>query len=294
MRGRSILTMAVLALVATACGRPAVQGVEDEGYRALVPSSIQLEQPAADGLPGGFAPLREAGIDIIEIVIAGDDLTVFIDGDEAFSRRVENRLTVGDSEGSGPFKGAKEVLVLGEEPLVLPGLTIEQPVVWPGSFDGSPVITVKTWDSDEGGPVVTCGADEWCLLLSSGVDPVGRYEDANNPALDENPIASIEVSETAIEFILDSGERVEMPREGESVTESCGLSETFVWDVPAEVGLTIDEAGVVQAACSTTPGDVLLHIFGRADMPVLAQLDPMFGGEWCRISGDCLMFVAAP
>lgn len=125
---------------------------------------------------------------------------------------------------------------------------------------------------------MSCGADERCLLLSSGVDPVGRYEDANNPELDENPVASIDVSETAVEFMLDSNERIRMSREGESLTRSCGLSETTVWDIPAEVGLEMDDPVLVQAACPTTPGDMMLHIFERADMPVLAPLDARFGG----------------
>jgi hypothetical protein len=268
--------------------------VGDGSYRALVPTSAQFTEPEADGIPGGFIPLRDAGVDAIEVIISGDDVTMLLDGREAVSRRVEERLVVRDSEGSGPFKAEKEVLVLGEEPLVVGGLTIDRPVVWPGSFEGSPIITVKPRDPDERGPVVSCGADDGCPLLSSGVDPVGRYEDANNPELDENPIAWITVSETAVEFMLDSNERIRMSRESETFTRSCGLSETFVWDVPTGVGLEMDDPVLVQAACPTTPGDVMLHIFERTDMPVLAPLGPKFGGEWCPPSADCLMFVPAP
>lgn len=51
-----------------------------------------------------------------------------------------------------------------------------------------------------------------CLLLTSGVDPVGGYEDANNPALDENPIAMIEATATSIGFTLDADRTVETTR----------------------------------------------------------------------------------
>lgn len=137
---RTALIVTAVGLVIASCGEPAGEVVGDGSYRALVPSSIQFAEVEADGIPGGFIPLREASVDTIEMIISGDDVTVLLDGREVISRRVEERLVVRDSEGSGPFKAEKEVLVLGEDPLVLAGLTIDRPVVWPGSFEGSPVV----------------------------------------------------------------------------------------------------------------------------------------------------------
>ncbi len=283
-----------LTVVSTSCGGAVANMVADGSYRALVPSSVQFEQSGAEGIPGGFAVLRSDGVDSIGVIVDGDDVTFVVDGQEVTSLRVRERRIVVDSEGSGPFKGQKEVLILGGETLTLAGLTIDRPVIWPGSFEGSPVITVKSEDPDERGPVVSCGADEACLILSSNVDPAGRYEDANNPELNENPVAVIVVAGSEIVFTLDSGEEVRTSRQGESLIRSCGLAETFVWDVPRDVGLTMNDPVLVQAACPTTPGDTVLHIFERSDMPVLVPFDASWAGEWCRPSADCLMFVPAP
>lgn len=281
-------------VVLTSCGGAVVNPVDDGSYRALVPTSEQLEQPGAEGIPGGFPVLRAEGAESIEMIVDGDDVTVIADGHHVTSRRVQERRAVVDSEGSGPFRAQKEVLVLGVEPLRIAGLVIDRPVIWPGSFEGSPVVTVKSEDPGERGPVVSCGADEACLVLSSGVDPIGRYEDANNPELNENPVATVVISDSDIVFNLDSGEAVRINREDEAFTRSCGLSETFVWSVPENVGLEMEDPVLVQAACLGTPGDTRLHIFERSDMPVLVPFDPTSGGEWCPPSADCLMFVPAP
>jgi hypothetical protein len=181
VRRRAGLALALLSLVVSACGRPVVYEVEDGVYRALVPSAEQFEDDGARGIPGGFASLRETGINLVELTLEGDDVTFRLDGKNVVTRKIVDHLIVRDREGSGPFKAEKELLVLGNEPLVVGGLSITEPVVWPGSFEGSPVITVKSRDPEERGPGVSCRADEQCLLLSSGVDPTGRYEDANNP-----------------------------------------------------------------------------------------------------------------
>ena len=293
MRTR-LVVLAVISMALVSCGGPVRGQVSDASYQSLVPSIEQFATPEGADIPGGFVLLGESGVAMVEMQINGDQVKWFLDGEEVAQRTVEERMVVRDSEGSGPFKAEKEVLVLGDEPLVLASLIIERPVVWPGSFEGDPVVTVKSRDPDERGPVVSCGAEELCLLLSAGFDPVGRYEDANNPELDENPLASIRVTETAIEFTMDSDQEVSVSREGELWTRSCGFSETFVWDVPAEVGIGMDDPVLVQAACPTAPGDQLLHIFERADMPDLVPIGPEFGGEWCRPSPDCLMFVPAP
>ena len=293
MRAR-VVVAAVISMALVSCIEPVREKVSGESYQSLVPSIGQFATPEGSDIPGGFVPLGESGVAMVEMQINGDQVRWFLDGEEVAKRTVEERMVVRDSEGSGPFKAEKEVLVLGDDPLVLASLTIDRPVVWPGSFEEDPVVTVKSRDPDERGPVVSCGADETCLLLSAGFDPVGRYEDANNPELDENPLESIRVTETAVEFTMDSNQEVSVSREGESLTRSCGFSETLVWDVPAEVGLGMDDPVLVQAACPTAPGDLLLHIFERAAMPELVPLVPEFGGEWCRPSPDCLMFVPAP
>ena len=139
----------MVSLTLGACGGATAPGVTDGTYRALVPTAEQFTVGSSDDIPGGFAPLRDDGIDEVEVLVMDDQATFRLDGDAPITREVSERRTVRDSEGSGPFKGTKEVLVLGAEPLVLGGLTIEEPVIWPGSFENSPVITLKPADPDE-------------------------------------------------------------------------------------------------------------------------------------------------
>lgn len=290
LRVRTGVTLALLGLAMSSCGA-VVGSVDDAAYRALVPTSEQVAADTAHDLPGGFAILRDAGINTLELAVQGDEVTVRLDDTAVATRRIEERLIVVDAEGSGPFKAQKEVLVLGSDPLVLGALSIENPVIWPGSFEESAVITVKPYDPNERGPGVSCRADERCLLLSLGVSPNGGYEDANNPELNENPIATIEIAATLIEFTLDTGQLITISRDSESSTQGCGLAETLVWDVPSEVGLDFDDPVLVQTACPSNPGDATLAILERADLPVLAPLGPELGGEWCRPGPNCLWFV---
>ena len=295
MRKRAGLTVVLLSLVVNACGRPVVYEVGDGVYGALVPSVEQFAADAARGIPGGFALLREAGINLVELALEGDKVTFRLDGRDVVTRSVVDHLIVRDREGSGPFKAEKELLVLDNDPLVLGGLSITEPVVWPGSFEGSPVITVKPRDHEERGPGVSCRADEKCLLLSAGADPNGRYEDMNNPELHENPLASIRVSDDFVEFTLDTGQQVRISTSEESSTRACGLSETSVWDVPAEIDLAMDDPVLVHTVCPSSPGSsIQLIIIERAEIPVLAPLGTETDGEWCSAGTDCLWFAPAP
>ena len=290
MRTRIATTVVLAGVVLGACS--AVVGQVDEGsYRALVPSTGQFAVVGAGDIPGGLTDLRATGIDQIEVRINGDEVTFRLDGTDVVVRPVVDRLELTDSEGSGPFKGKKEVLVLGDESLVLGGLQIDRPVIWPGSFDGSPVITLKPQDPEERGPGVSCRADEPCLLLSSGVDPIGRYEGMNDPQLRENPVSFIEVSGEFVEFTLDTGELVRIGRGDESSTNACGLSETAVWDVPAGIGLTLDDPVLIHTLCPSSPGGgIELIIMERAAIPVLAPLGSEYDGNWCSAGPDCLWF----
>lgn len=180
----SVLNLAALVLVASlvvagcGTGNPVAVGT----YRSVVPSMEQLDLDAEGALPGGVAELRKDGVDQIEVAINADEVNVRMDGTETATLGIIDRVDITDSEGSGPFKGKKQILVLGDAPLVLGDLVIDDPVIWPGSFEESPVITIKPRNPEERGPVVSCRADEPCLLLSSGVDPAGSYGDANNPS----------------------------------------------------------------------------------------------------------------
>lgn len=280
----------VVSLVASACTGPVVVHVEGGRFDALVPSAEQFTLDTARGIPGGFAALREGGVDRVTMVYEDDTVVFRLDGGTVATRRVTDRVEVRDSEGSGPFKGAKQVLALGGDALVLGGLTIREPVIWPGSFAGSPAITVKSHDREERGPAVSCDATESCLVLSSGVDPDGRYEDANDPARDENPVAFIEVSGEFVEYTLDNGKRVRAGRGRASGARACGLSETALWDVPAEVAPAMTDPVLAVTACPTTPGDTLLVIIERAEIPVLAPLDPGHAGQWCSPGPTCWRF----
>jgi hypothetical protein len=295
VRKRAGLALVLLSLVISACGGPLVYEVDDGVYGALVPSAEQFAADSARGVPGGFALLRETGSNLVELSLEGDEVTFRLDGEDVVTRSVVDHLIVRDREGSGPFKAEKEVLVLGDDPLVLGGLSINEPVVWPGSFVGSPVITVKPRDPEERGPGVSCRADEMCLLLSSGVDPTGRYEDANNPELNENPIASIQVSDDFVEFTLDTGQQVRISTSEESLTTACGLSETSVWDVPTEIDLAMDDPVLIHTVCPSFPGSsIQLIIIERAEIPALAPLGAGTDGEWCSAGPDCLWFAPAP
>jgi hypothetical protein len=292
MRRQIVLTLLLAGLSAGACGRPVIVQVDESvDYKALVPSVDQFAVPEARDIPGGFAALREAGFDQVALVFEGDQVTFRLDGNDVVTRRVVDRVVVRDKEGSGPFKAEKEVLVLGDDPLVLGGLSINEPVIWPGSFYENAVITIKPWDPEEAGPAVSCSGDEKCLLLSAGFDPIGRYEDANNPDLNENPIASIEISDEVVEFTLDTGQQFKTSRHDGSLTDACGLSQTEVWDVPAEVDLEMEDPVLVHTVCPTTPGrSIQLVILQRGDIPVLARLGAEFDGEWCSAGPDCLVF----
>ena len=155
-----------LCLIVGGCARPVVETVEPGVYLAVVPSFEQLESDDGQALPGGFGALRGAGIDLIELRVSGDEVAFLLDGEIATERQVIERPVIRDSEGSGPFRAEKEILVLGGEPLTLDDLTIAEPVIWPGSFETSPVVTVKRWDPDDRGPVVSCLPSESCLLFS--------------------------------------------------------------------------------------------------------------------------------
>ena len=281
----------LVGLGLSACGGAVVYQVDNGTYRALVPSSDQLAVGNAQDIPGGFAVLRDSGIDGIELRIDGDEVSFLLDGIAAVTRQVVDRLELTDSEGSGPFKGRKEILVLGDGALVLGELSIAEPVIWPGSFDESPVITVKARDTEERGPVVSCRSDESCLLLSAGVDPIGRYENVNDPQLGESPITSIEVAGDFVEFTLRSGQQVRASRGDESFTGACGLSETPLWDVPAEIDLAMEDPILIHTVCPSTPGgSIQLTIMERAEIPLLAPLGSAGDGDWCIPDFDCLWF----
>ncbi len=292
-RGSVALSMAVsiTALVIAGCGASDGYQVAQGSYLSHVPSEEQFSVDVDGSLPGGIAQLREEGVDRIEVDINADEVTFRLDGVDSATHNIIDRVDVTDSEGSGPFKGKKQLLVLADT-LVLGELVIDEPVIWPGSFEQSPVITVKPRSADERGPLISCGADEPCLLLSSGVDPTGRYADANNPELDENPIDSIEIDEQTLDITLDTGDLVTVPATNDSFTRACGLSESHMWDLPAELGLAIDDPVLVHTLCPSTPGAAIqLIVMDRSTIPVLAPLTEAREGDWCAAGPDCLLFV---
>ncbi len=278
-----------MAAVAVAgCGR-AVVDVENGLYRASVPSAEQFALDADGVIPGGFAVLRDAGASTIEVRIEDDQVTFRLDGTGLTTRQAVDRRRVSDKEGSGPFRAEKELLVLGSDALMVGGLVIEAPVIWPGSFDGSPIVTIKQHDPAERGPSVSCRSDESCLVLTAPVNPAGDYANVNDPDLDESPVASIRVTDELIEFTLEPKRVVRTDRGQESVIDACGISETVMWDVPAEVGLTIDDPVLVHTVCSLTPGaSIQLIIMEREAVPVLAPLAAGSDGAWCAASPRCL------
>jgi hypothetical protein len=279
-------------LVLSSCGESVIAGVDDGAYRALVPTTEQFAVDNARDIPGGFTVLRDAGINEVDLRVAGDEVTFRLDGADAVTRQVLDRLELTNREGSGPFKGKTEVLVLGDDALVLGELSIAEPVIWPGTFDESPVITVKPRDPEERGLGVSCGSNESCLLLSAGVDPIGRYENVNDPQLGESPIALIEVAGDFVEFTLRTGQQVRASRADESSTPACGLSETLLWDVPAEIDLAMEDPVLIHTLCPSTPGAATqLTIMERAEIPLLAPLGSATDGEWCFPDVDCLWFL---
>ncbi len=281
-RAGAVLVVAA-CFVAAGCGTAAVNQVAEGTYLSLVPSEAQFELDVDGALPGGLPRLRDDGVDRVEVEISGDQVLFRVDEIDTATRSIVDRVDITDREGSGPFKATKQILVLGDAPLVLGVLIIDEPVIWPGSFEESPVITIKPRDQDERGPGVSCSADEPCLVLSSGVDPAGSYADANNPELDENPIDSILINDEAINITLDSGDQVTISASNGSVTRACGLSENRVWDLPAEIGLAIEDPVLVHTLCPSTPGAaVQLVIMDRSAIPILAPLTEAREGDWCR------------
>lgn len=282
----------LVALLVGSCGATTV-GVADGSYAALVPTMEQLEHANASDIPGGFAVLASGTTGRIELLLEGDAATFRLDGAIAAARTVADRITVVDSEGSGPFKAHKEVLDLGTDALTLGALTIDHPVIWPGSFEDSPVVTLKPWNPDERGPAVSCRADETCLLLTAPLDPAGSYADANDPALNQNPIAAIDITADSIEYTLDTGKQVRSSRDGASTVRACGLAESLIWAVPATVGLALDEPVLVHTPCPSTPGSAIqLVIMERSEVPALAPLgESTDGGDWCSPGTGCLWFV---
>ncbi len=291
--GRVLPAALTVAMSAAACGGGTINEVADGSYLSLVPSVDQFNLDVAGELPGGLATLSEQGIDQIEVDISGDSVTVRLDGVEAALLRIIDRVEITDREGSGPFRAAKQILVLSDTPLVLGGLTMAEPVIWPGSFEASPVIAIKPRSSEERGPDVSCDADEPCLLLSSGVDPSGSYADANDPQLEENPIDSILIDDEHVGFTLDSGDTMTISADGGTFTRACGLSENRVWDLSAELGLAIDDPVLIHTLCPSTPGAAIqLVIMDRSAIPLLAPLSDSQEGEWCAPGPECLRFAA--
>ena len=289
--GHLATALAALALVAGGCGSSSAGEVAIGTYGSLVPTIEQLDADVDGALPGGVAELRADDVELVEVVIDDEQVVIRLDGAVSATRTISERIAVTDSEGSGPFKGKKQILVLGDEPLVLGRLIIDEPVIWPGSFENSPVITLKPADPDERGPAISCDASEPCLLLSSGVDPAGRYEDANNPELDQNPVDFIEIGADVIEITLDGGEVIGIPVDSSSTTRACGLSESRVWDLPPELGLPIGDPVLIHTLCPSTPGAAIqLVIMDRSAVPVLAPLTEAREGDWCQPAADCLVF----
>ncbi len=281
-----------LVLVVAGCGGPVIEQVEPGVYQSIVPSIEQLDIDQGLGLPGGYRVLRDGGVDELELRVVGDAVTFSLDGEDVAELPITGRLVIRDAEGSGPFRAEKEVLVIGDGPLELDGLTIPDPVIWPGSYEGSPVVTVKPLDPDERGPVASCLPVERCLLLTAEVEPFGSYDDANDPALDQNPVATIEVSDSSVEFVLDTGERIRIGlADHRSTTTACGLSETSMWEVPPGVDPAFNDPVLVHTVCPTTPGAAIqMAIMERADVPRLAPIGPGYDGEWCVASRSCLLF----
>ncbi len=294
------MAVAVVGMLSS-CGSSTGLGVEDGTYSAIVPSDSQFAEDSGRGIPGGFAVLRDSGVTRVEVAIEGDSVRFLIDDAattdrSVVERHVVERFSVRDREGSGPFKGTKDVIALGDEPLELGGLVVERPVLWPGSYESSPVITLKERLDSDSGPAVACGADEACLLLTRAADPTGFYEATVEPGR-QGPVESIEVDARQIEVNLGIGEQVVIDRAGEELIDACGIAETILWEVPSTAGFGFDRPVLVYTVCPFDPGTaVQMVILERAAVPVLAAI-PANGGEgtaaaeWCTQSDVCLWFV---
>lgn len=290
--------MLLLGVGVVGCGRPYLHAVDDGVYSALVPTTEQWADERSEGIPGGFSALSADGVERVVVRIEGDTVTFELDGESAVTRRVVQRRDVQDSEGSGPFKADTQVLALGEEPLVLGSLRVSDPVIWyAGGYDSTEVVAIKPWDPEERGPIVQCAAtEEQCLQLPVGElpvgDPIGDYTDMTDPSAAENPVTGIRVTATDVVYRLDTGQEVRSRREEESLIRACALWESAVWPVPAEVGLTFDDPVLVDTGCPLPSGEApTLTVMERAALPVLAPLEPQWGGEWCQPGPDCLWFL---
>ena len=284
----------VLGLAFASCGSGATTYRVSPGtYSALVPSAEQFDLDTAMAIPGGFAPLRLRNVTSVGMRVEGDSVSVSLDGLRLDTLDIAERKVVTDSEGSGPFKANKEVLLLSDD-LAIGGLFVPTPAVWPGSFEGSPVVIVKTYDPDERGPAISCGPTEPCLLLSFGADPSGSYERIMPPGATQDSVASIRITADLVEFMLHDGRTVSRSAITGSSTLACGLAESLVWDIPAELGLSMVDPVLVHTVCPTNPGaSIQLVIMERAAIPVLAPLAQDSDGEWCENGPTCLWFAPA-
>ena len=287
----------LLGAGATGCG-PYLHAVDDGIYGALVPTAEQWADEGSKEIPGGFAALRADGVERVMVRVEGDTVTFELDGETAVTRTVVERRDVQDSEGSGPFKADTQVLILGNEPLVLGSLRVSDPVIWySGGYDSTEVIAIKPEDPHERGPTVQCAAkDEQCLELPVGQtligDPIGDYTDMGGHGAVQNPVTDIRVTATDVVYTLDTGEGVRSSREEESLVRACAFWETAVWPVPAEVGVAFDDPVLVETNCPLPYGEPRsLNVMERAALPVLAPLAPRWGGEWCQPGPDCLWFI---
>lgn len=99
------------------------------------------------------------------------------------------------------------------------------------------------------------------------------------------------VDEQFVNITMDSGEQIVIPALAETATLACGLSERPVWNLPAELGLAIDDPVLIHTVCPSTPGAAIqLIIMDRSVIPVLAPLTEERDGGWCVPSPSCLIF----
>lgn len=282
---------------AVGCGS-FLHAVDDGVYGALVPTTGQWADERSEGIPGGFAALGADGVARVVVRVDGDTVTFELDGVTAATRTVSERRDIRDREGSGPFKADTQALALGEEPLVLGSLSISDPVIWyAGGYDSTAVVAIKPWDPEERGPIEQCtAADEQCVELPVGEslvgDPVGDYTDMTDPEAAENPVTGIRVTATDVVYTLGTGREVRSSREGELRVRACALWETAVWPVPSEVGVAVEDPVLVETGCPLPPGEApSLTVMERAAVPVLAPLEPQWGGQWCQPGPGCLWFI---
>ncbi len=302
MRRNHVISVAATGLLLSAgvvgC-TPYLHAVDDGAYAALVPTSEQWEDDRAEEIPGGFAALRADGVERVVLRVEGDNVTVELDDKVVATRTVTERRAVQDDEGSGPFKAETEALALGAEALVLGSLVISEPVIWfSGGNETSRMIAVRPWDPDDRVPAEQCDAeDEQCLELPVGElpisDPVGEYEEVNPPEDEDSPISVIQVTDTEVVYTLAAGGEIRSSRENELLTRACAVSESALWPVPAEVGLSFDDPVLVETNCPIPSGAMApsLTVMERAALPVLAPLATKWGGDWCQTGPACLWFV---